>query len=165
MRPWLLRLIVLGGLVAAGLWGWRAWFPAPEKVIRRRLVELAEAVSFGPKDGPLALLFNPDKVASLCAPDVRVNVSNFGYSEALSGRDDVRKAAALIRSSFTSLTVTFPDVLVRLAPDQQSAIVEATLRGRGSNGRDLQFVELRFAMRKIDGEWLIATAETASTLQ
>ena len=151
--------------MAAGAWGWRAWSPAPETLIRRRLVELAEAVSFSPKDGPLALLVNPGKVASLCAPDVRVQVSSFGYSQTLSGREDVRKAATLIRSSFTSLSLRFPDVLVRLAPDQQSAIVEATLRGRGSNGRDLQFLELRFTFRKINGEWLIASAETASTLQ
>jgi hypothetical protein len=108
---------------------------------------------------------NPGKVASLCAPDVSVKVSSFGYSQTLSGRDDVRKAATLIRSSFTSLSIKFPDVLVRLAPDQQSANVEATLRGRGSDGRDLQFVELRFTFRKIEGQWLIASAETTSTLQ
>jgi len=165
MKKWLPRLVALGVLAALGVWGWRAWFPDPEKLIRRRLDELAEAVSFGPRDGPLALLTNPGKVASFCAQDVRVNVTNFGYSQTLNGREDVQRAAAMARSAYTSLNIKFPDILVRLASDKQSAVVETTLRGQASGVRDLQMLELRFTMRHIDGEWLIAAVDTASALQ
>lgn len=164
MKSWFSRLLLLGILVAVCIWAWRTVFPNPERIIRRQLTVLAQAASFGPKDGPLALLINPDKIAGLCTPDVRVKVSGFGYSQTLSGRDDVRKAAAVVRTSFSSLSLKFPDLRVRLAPDQESAIVYATANGHAGE-HDLQLIELRFTMRRVDGEWLIAEVDTDSTLQ
>ena len=164
MKGWLWRLLWLAILAAAGLWLWRTFFPDPERVIRRELVELAQAASFGPKDGLLAVAMKVDKIASRCAPDVRVRVGGFGYSQILNGRDDVRQAVAIAHTSFTSLTLRFPDLHVRLAPDKQSATVDATANGRAGD-HDLQLIELRFTMRKVDGEWLVAVVETESTLQ
>ena len=165
MRKWLFRLFLLGIVVAVGLWAWRTFFPDPERIIRRQLTQLAEAASFGPKDGPLALLVNPDKIASLCTPDVQVKVSGSGYSHTLHGRDDIRKAAAAVRTSFTSLSLKFPDIRVRLAPDHESAVVYANANGRVSGERDLELVELCFSFRKVGGDWLIASVEPASTFQ
>jgi len=164
MNRWFVRLLVAGLVAALGIWGWRILFPNPEAVIRAQLTELAKAASFGPKDGPLAMLVNPDKIAGLCTADIRVNVTGLGYSQTLSGRDDVRKAATVVRTTFTSLSLKFPDIRVQLDPDQQSAVVYTTANGRASGDRDLQLVELRFTMRKVGGEWLIAAVEPASTL-
>ena len=164
MKAWFQRLVVLALLAALGFWVWRTWFPNPERIIRRELTEMAQLASFGPKDGSLAVLINPDKLANLCTPDVRVKVSNFGYSQTLSGRDDVRNAAAAVRTSFTSLSLKFPDLRVRLAADEQSAVVDATANGRAGD-HNLQLLELRFTMRKVNGDWLVAAVETTSTLQ
>jgi len=164
MSRWLLRLLLVGLATALGIWIWRSLFPNPESVIRARLTELAQAASFGPKDGPLALLLNPDKIVGLCTADVQVRVGSFGYSQTLNGREDIRKAATAVRTSFTSLSLKFPDIRVQLEADRESAVVYATANGRVSGDRELQLIELRFIMRKIGSEWLIASVETASAL-
>lgn len=163
MKRWLTRLVVISLLAAAGIWAWRTLFPNPERLIRRQLSELAQAASFGPKDGPLALLVNPDKIAELCTPDVFIKVNDFGYTQSLKGREDVRKAALAMRTTLTSLTVRFPDIRVQLDPDRQSATVYVTANGQAS-GERVQLVELRFTMRQTGRDWLIAGVETISTL-
>ena len=163
MKRWITRLVVLGSLAAACLWAWRLLFPNPERLIRRQLSELAQAASFGPKDGPLALLVNPDKIAGLCTVDVFIKVDDFGYTQTLRGRDEVRKAFTAVRTTLTSLTVRFPDIRVQLGPDHESATVYVTANGQVS-GERVQLLELRFTMRRTGRDWLIGGVETISTL-
>ena len=52
----LFRLILLAVVAAAGVWLWTVLFPGPEKVIRRRLAEIARLASFNASESPLAAL-------------------------------------------------------------------------------------------------------------
>ena len=47
------RLVLLAALVALGVWLWTVLFPSPEKVIHKRLIGLANVVSFSPNEGDL----------------------------------------------------------------------------------------------------------------
>ena len=40
----IIRIALLAALAALGIWLWTVLFPRPEKVIRRRLTELARTV-------------------------------------------------------------------------------------------------------------------------
>lgn len=164
MKNWLFRLLLLGGLAVAGIWLWRAWFPNPEKAIRRRLAELAQAASFGPNEGALAKAINCDKLADFFTGDAQVKVDVGGYAQTFNGRESLRSAALSARTTLTSLKVDFPDINITLGQDKQSAQVELTALGKVAGERDPQVYVFKFMLKRIGGDWLIRRAETVKTL-
>ena len=164
MKQWFWRLLPLAALTALGVGGWRVCFPSPEHAIRKRLAELTHLASFGPDEGPLAKVLNPDKLTSLFTPDVAVRLEVYGYAHSFDGRERLRETAMAARSTLTSFKLEFPDINVAVAPDRQSAVVDLTARGRVPGERDPQVYELRLTMQKTGGDWLIRRVETAKTL-
>jgi hypothetical protein len=164
MRKWCLRLLLLAGLAVAGVWLWRAWFPNPEKAIRRRLAELAQVASFGPNEGALAKAVNCDKLAGFFTDDAQVKVDVGGYAETFNGREPLRAAALSARSALTGLKVDFPDINITLGPDKQSAEVELTALGKVAGEADPQVYVFRLMLKRVGGEWLIRRVETVKTL-
>ena len=62
------RLVLAAALVALGVWLWTVLFPSPEKVIRKRLTELARTVSFSPNEGNLVRLAGAQNLAAFSPP-------------------------------------------------------------------------------------------------
>lgn len=142
----------------------RAFFPDNEALIKARMEALAGAVSFDARQAPLTLLANANQAAGFLTPDVRVSLSGYGLRpQTLNGRDEVRQVIEASRSVLPGLSIKFPDLRVSVNPDGQSATVYANANGR-AGGQDLQLIELRFTLRRIDGDWQVATVETTSTL-
>jgi hypothetical protein len=52
-----------------------------------------------------------------------------------------------------------------VAPDKQSAEVTCTAQVNAGDSKDIGIQELRFQLKKIDGDFLITRAETVKTLQ
>jgi hypothetical protein len=164
MKRWVLRSAVLAGLLALGIWAWQAWFPSPEKVIRRRLGELAQLASFTPSEGPLAKVLNPQKLANCFTPDATVKIEGLGYSRTFNGREQLRDAAMAARTLLPSLKVEFPDISVAVGADARSAVVNLTLRGRIPSERDSLLYELKVIFEKTGDDWVIRQVETVRTL-
>jgi hypothetical protein len=164
MKKWLFRLMVASVLVALGFWGWRVFFPSPEKVIRKRLGELAKAASFSSNEGLLATALNASMLGGYFTPDVQVTVDVPGTQHTISGRDELLQAAVGARSAVGSLKIEFPDIKVVVAPGQDTAVVNLTARGKIPGQRDSYLQELRLRMVKIKREWLINQIETVRTL-
>jgi len=164
MKEWSIRAILLAALVAVGFWGWHVCFPSPEKVIRKRLGELAKAASFSSKEGLLAKAWNASVLGEFFTLDVQVTVDVPGTQHTLSGRDELLQAAVGARSAVSSLTIEFPDIKVMVAPDQNSAVVNLTAKGKVPDQRDFYLQELRLRMTKIKRDWLIQQIETVKTL-
>ena len=165
MKKWSLRIFLLAVLVGLGLWGWRAWFPGPEAVIRKRLTELARAASFSASEGALAKLANAQTLTAFCTPDVEITVDIPGRSrQTFSGRDELLQAAVAARSAVPGLNVEFFDILVTVAPDQNSAEANLTAKGKVSGEKDFYVQELKFLLKKVEGQWLIFQVETVRTL-
>ena len=130
MRTWSLRLILLAVVIALGVWGWRTFFPSPEKIIRKRLGELAKAASFVPNEGPLAKAWNASLLADFFTPDVQVRVEVPGSWHTISGRDDLLRAALGVRSTLSALTIEFPEVpMGRVLRGHTGIAGDAALRG------------------------------------
>jgi hypothetical protein len=164
MKTWSLRLILLAIVIALGFWGWRTFFPSPEKVIRKRLGELAKAASFVANEGPLAKAWNASLLADFFTPDVQVRVEVPGSWHTITGRDDLLRAALGVRSTLPALTIEFPDIKVKVAPDRASAVVNLTAIGKVPGDRDFQLQELRMRLIKVKRVWLIHHIETVRTL-
>ena len=164
MKEWSIRVVLLAALVALGFWGWRVFFPSPEKVIRNRLGELAKAASFSSGEGLLAKAWNASVLGEFLTPDVQVTVDVPGVQHTISGRDELLQAAVGARSAVSSLTIEFPDIKVTVAPDRNSAVVNLTARGKVPGQREFYLQELRLRLTRIKRDWRIQQVETVRTL-
>lgn len=157
------RLVLLAVLVAAGVWLWTIFFPSPEKVIRRRLAEIARLASFNANENPLAALGRAQKLAGFCRPDLHVKLAAPASVEhTFESREEIAQTDLAARAAFGgTLKIEFVDVLVTLAPDKQSA--EADLTARMQSSSDLNVQEIKLTLKKVDGQWLVTRAETIRT--
>ena len=160
----IIRLALLAIVVAAGVWLWTVLFPRPEKVIRQRLAEVARLVSFRADENPLAALGGARKLAGFCSPDLHVKLAAPANAEhTFESRDEIVQTLLAARGAGGTLKIEFVDVLVTLAPGQQSAEVDLTARIQSSGSNELNLQEIKFTLRKTDGEWIITRAETVLT--
>jgi len=165
MKSWFARIILVAVLAGLGFWGWRAWFPSPEEVIRQRLTELARTASCSGKESALVKLAGAQALTSFCTPDVEITVDIPGYSRrTFSGHDELVQAAVGARSAGRAFSVEFLDIIVTVASDRTSAVADLTAKGNVSGEKDLYVQELRFRLKKVEGKWLIFRAETMKTL-
>ena len=159
----LFRIVLLAVVVAAGVWLWTIFFPGPEKVIRRRLAEIARLASFNANENPLAALGGARKLAGFCSPDLQVKLAAPVNAEhTFESREEFAQTDLAARAAFGgTLKIEFVDVLVTLAPDKQSAVADLTARIQ--SGSDLNAQEIKFTLKKVDGQWLVTRAETIRT--
>lgn len=159
------RLCGVAALIGLGVWGWFFFFPGPEKVIRSRLNNLAQTISFEPGDGMISRGYNAQKAGDYFTPDVEVSIDMRGEeSMSVSGRDEIVQRALLAARMLKLLKVEFLDINVTLAPDKQSAIANLTGKASTSGEREFNVLELNFKLKKVEGKWLIYKIETVKTL-
>jgi len=165
MRNWTMRIVVLAALIGVGLLSWRFFFPSPEQAIRKRLGELARMASFSTSESGPAKLWNAEKLSSFCTTDVEMNIDIPGRSrQTFSGRQEVLQTAVGARSMVSSLQIEFLDVTIAVNPDKVSAVVNLTGRGKIPGEKDFLVQELKFTLKKVEGDWLINRIETVKTL-
>jgi hypothetical protein len=159
------RFVLAAALVAFGVWLWMVLFPSPEKVIHKRLVALANTVSFSSNQGNLARLAGVPNLGDFFSVNVEVNIDVPGrVQERLMSRQEIVQAALAARSAVGGLTVKFPDINITVAPDKQSATADLTVEINVSNQRDPIVQEMKFTLQKTDGKWLVTRVETVRTL-
>jgi hypothetical protein len=161
----IIRIVLLAALAALGIWLWTVLFPRPEKVIRRRLTELARTVSSSANESDLTRLGAARRVAGFFAFNVELNVDlpELGQRSSLD-REEITQLALLARSRAGGLHVKFPDINITVAPDKQSAVADLTVEANVSGEHDSIVREMKFTLRKTDGQWLITRVETVRTL-
>ena len=161
----LLRLCLLAALVALGWWLWTVFFPNPETVIRKRLDKVATLISFGTKEDNIAKIANVQQLTGYFATNIEITVDTPAQSkQTLTGRDELTQAALGVRSVLSGLSVEFLDQTITLSADKTEATVSLTGKARVPGDRDLLVQELKFYLRKINGDWLIVRIETIRTL-
>ena len=159
------RIVLLAALAALGVWLWTVLFPSPEKVVRRRLTELARTVSSSANESDLTRLAAARSVAGFFAATVELNVDlpELGQHNSMD-REEITQLALMGRSRAGGLRVKFPDINITVAPDKQSAMADLTVEANVSGEHDPIVQEMKFTFRKNDGQWLITRIETVRTL-
>ncbi|MEI9963157.1 MAG: nuclear transport factor 2 family protein [Limisphaerales bacterium] len=159
------RLVLLAVVIAAGIWLWTVLFPGPEKVIRKRLATIARDACSNPNQNPLVSVANAQKLASYFSTNVEAQIEVAGHGEyTLTGRDEIMQTAAGAYSALNGIKVEFLDVTVTVGADKQSASAALTLKVQAAGDKEFIWQEMKFALQKIDGEWLITRLETVRTL-
>jgi len=163
---WIVRLVLLAGLMALAVWSWGFFFPTPRKIIENRLLKLARLASFSSKDGNFKRLADNERIGSLLARNIHVVLDlPGGRSETIDNREDLLQAAMAARSVVKDLQVQFTDIGISLSPDRQSAVALLTLKAKMGGEPDWVIEELRFTFQKISDDWLITGLETVKPLQ
>ena len=166
MSPRLFRVVALVSLAAAGFWGWRLFFPSPEKIIRQRLAEIAVAASITPNEAPLTRLAKTQRLGSLLTADAQVSLDLPGRtSQHLNGRDEIQQAVMYARSVMSSMTIKFLDITVSVSADKRAAVAHltATADMPGEKLPEVQELEVSFA--RVDRDWLIQRVDSVKTLR
>ena len=160
-----LRFILFVALVALGVWLWCILFPSPEKVIHKRLVELARIVSCSSGESDLMRLAAARSVAGFFSTNVElaVELPELGQRNSMD-REEITQVALLARARAGGVQVKFTDINMTVAPDKQSAVADLTVEAKVSGERDPFVQQMKFTLQKIDGKWLIARVETVRTL-
>lgn len=159
----LLLLAVLGGLC---FWLWTVFFPNPEKVVLGKLSSLAATASVGAGEGAISRAAKVSNLIGYFSTDAVISYDVPGLgAHTLSGRDEIREAAAGGFASLASLKVQFQDATARVGADKLTADVSCTAQVNPGDSKDFGIQELRLQFKRIDGDWLIIRAETVKTLQ
>jgi hypothetical protein len=160
----IIRIVLLVALAVLGIWLWTVLFPSPEKVIRRRLTELARTVSSSANESDLTRLAAARSVAGFFAATVELNVDLPELGQRTMDREEITQLALMGSSRAGGLQVKFPDINITVAPDKQSAVADLTVEANVSGEHDSIVREMKFTLRKTDGQWLITRIETVRTL-
>jgi len=165
MMKWLGRAAIILVVIGAGVWAWTYFFPRPEKAIRKRMLALAQAASFGSGESIVSKGLAINELVEMFTDDVEISVDVQGLERAtLSSKEDLRAQATIVRNGLRGLSVEFLDITVTLTPNKQSAVVNLTAKIRIPSQKEFFPQELKFSLKKVDGKWLIRRVETVRTL-
>jgi hypothetical protein len=139
-------------------------FPNQEKIIRKRLGDMAKAASFTSEKGLVSQAWTASSLAEYFTPDVEVTLDAPGIQHTLSGRDELMQAAMASRRMFKSLKITLPDIKITLSPDKTSAEVYLTGEARVPGEKEFFLQELRLRLIRVKQDWLIKNVQTVKTL-
>lgn len=142
------------------------WWFNPTRAVQRRLNEIAGALSVPDNEPPMAKIGRAAQLRKYLADDIRIHA---GSSE-LTSRDQIVGLVSAFTPPPGGWNIQFVDVQVRVNHDTNAdADAYMTVEINGVDPRTGQpTVDAREAavtMRKIDGEWVLASAETRDTLQ
>jgi hypothetical protein len=160
------RLVLLAVLAGLGFWLWTILFPSPEKIVLKKISALAATATVRASDGNLTRATKLSNLISYFSTDAEIVCDVPGLEiRTLSGRDEIRQAAAGGFTQLSTLNVQFFDATAHAAADQQSAVATCTARVSAGDSKDFGIQEMKFQFKKIDHDWLITRAETVKTLQ
>src|SRR5262245_3732189 len=157
--PALLLIVVLaiGGFITY------RWWSSEERAVKKRLDTLAEALS-PPPDGEQTMAARIADVHGFFAPDVHINFD----SEVIDSRDALVALLGRWQPPKNGFTLAFADVVVHMVdPDTAHVSLTAEVSSRDATAIEplLDAREGTLTMKRVDGTWVIAAAETVKTLQ
>ena len=154
MRP-IINLIAVAA-IAFGVYYFL--FPPPDKVIRKRISKLAQAISARP-EGNIATVANVNRIGSFFHPNVSITVEGFGTEFAsVQGRGELQQMAMAARQRVGLVSVEFFNVQVDVGPGKTNANATATVLIKLSNDNNPITQEVQLQFERLGRDWLIRSA-------
>lgn len=161
----LLSIIFAVGALALVFWLYSVLFPSNESVIRKRMQTMAKLASFTTGEGDLARLSNVSQLATLFTQDITMQFEGTRPElQNLSGRDTLRQMLLMARSNLQRMNVRFPDIIVIVDPDGQTARVNLTVVADVNTEKEAILQELKLDLNKAEGSWRVSRVETLKAL-
>jgi hypothetical protein len=143
---------------------YQTWFN-PTRAVQRRLSEIAAALSMPDHEPPVNRIGRVAQLRKFLSPDIRIHA---GTAD-ITSRDQVVGIVSAIAAPPGGLNVQFVDVQVRVNHDtgvDADAYMTVELNGKDSETGQptAETHEASVTLKKIDGEWVVATAEAKESL-
>ncbi|MGZ8899121.1 MAG: hypothetical protein ACXW3Z_03420 [Limisphaerales bacterium] len=139
-------------------------FPPAEKVIRKRLTRLAEAISSRPQ-GNIATMANVNRIGSFFHPNVSITVEGFGTELAsVQGRGELTQVALAARQRPGGISVEFYNVEINVS-GKTNATATATAMIKLNDDPNANVQDVQLAFEKYDRDWLIRSAAPSKSLK
>lgn len=153
--------------IVAIAWGAYLWWPSEERAVRNRLRRLAETLSIPAQPSDVGRVTRLAQLRHYFADNVELRS---GESEPRTiPLDTVLAAIASWTPPPGGLTIEFVDVQVTVQPDAASAKIYLTAKISAHDARtgepNVDAREAHLGMVKRNGEWIVASVETADTLE
>ena len=162
----IVRFILLAGLLALAVWAWSFFFPTPQRIIEKHLLQLARLTSFSSTDGTFKRLADNERIGSLMARDIHMVLDMpGGRGQTFDNREELLQAVLTARATVKDLHAEFTDIAITLNPDRQSATALLTVTAKIGGEPDLFVEELKFTFKEISDDWLITALETVKPLR
>lgn len=163
------RLKRLWILIGFGVLVWIAFqfIPNDEKKIRSTLEDLVRTVSIEPEDGNIQMWRKSERMLGFFTDDLAIEIEGLPeQGVAIRSKMDLSQAFLSIRlEQIKRLEVRLADLLIKIAPDQETATVFTSALVRMNDAKDSFAQELKFHMEKNRGQWLINHVQAIQTLQ
>src|SRR5436190_21422978 len=112
-----LRLLLVAALIALGVWLWTILFPGPEKLIRKRIAEVARLASIAPGEGLVTQGLRVQSLVNCFDRQAELTFDVPGRSQyTITGRDEMTEYAGAARRDHRSLKVELLDPNLALSP-------------------------------------------------
>ena len=161
VKPFLQLLIV----AIVGLAVWHYLFPAPEKVIEKKLNSLAELISQNPQ-GNISKAANVNRIGNFFHPNVSINLEGFGREvSSLQGRSEIEQTAMAVRQNNFRISVSFPAIHITVGPEKTNAQAIVTAEVILNDQKEPIIQDIRLEFEKLDRSWLIRSATPAKGLK
>jgi len=144
--------LLVGAFGAYWIWGWL--HPPPEKVIRRQLEKLTEALS-AKAQGNIARASAVNRALSVFTSDIFINGEGMSrVSESITGKIELQQAIFAAKQQLEG-EVTFEELHITVGPEETNAVARfsAVARLAGQTGPYSQDIKAQFV--KVEGDWLI----------
>ena len=154
MRP-IVNLVAIAA-IAFGLYYFL--FPPPDKVIRKRISKLGQAISARP-EGNIATIANVNRIGSFFHPNVSITVEGFGTEFAsIQGRGELQQMAMAARQRVGIVSVEFFNVRMDVGPGKTNATASATVLVKLSTDNNPITQEIQLQFERLGRDWLIRSA-------
>lgn len=155
--------VCFGALIAFFVYQW--WFN-PTRAVQRRLNEIAATLSAGDNEPSIARIGRAAQLRKYLANDVHIRMG----TQELTSRNQIVGAVGAFNPPPGGWNIQFVDVQIRVNHDTNAdADAYMTIEVNGRDPRTGQPTvdgrEVAVTLKKVDGEWVVATAETQDTLQ
>jgi hypothetical protein len=156
------RLIAATCVLAIVVWTAYRWWFDPERVITRRLHELAGLLSVPEREGDVDRLARLAQLTAFFTPDLQVRAGD--AAPAIVSRDALLAAAATWRTTAGHSTVRVAESQVAVETERSAGArvtVELARRdGAGAEALDVHTLQLR--LTHTDDRWRIAAADVGA---
>ncbi|MDA1274930.1 MAG: hypothetical protein O2960_12920 [Verrucomicrobia bacterium] len=154
-----------------------SFWPTNEKFIEARLKDLAEFMTFHESEGLIPETIRRHKILAFFSSDVSVDLTGVYFDILprsrwgnINGRDELEFNLRGVPERWQQLEIEFVDILVKVSPEADSAIVfaSALVGGRWKAGMQSEISisqELKIELKRSGRDWEITRVVTYKTLQ
>jgi SnoaL-like domain len=158
-------IALAAALVAAAVFGWRAWTGGEERVIRARLASLVAEINARPGEG-LGAVAHAAEIGSYFTEDVQIDLGP--GTNPIQGRPMLIGMASRLGSRLSAFELVLEDVVVELTGDTAADVrltASFVRRDTAAGLEPMDPSEFAVDMTRADGTWRIARLTVVQILR